>query len=81
MNIMEKRKDNEQFKLIFRDEYFPEGSILNTPDKDILLKVIFRPKVHYSKWYWKILIYITFKLFFNIKCTHVVEVIDCSLKV
>lgn len=39
------------------------------------LEIITTPKIHYLKWYWKVLNFLTFRRFFNIVYTYTVKLI------
>jgi hypothetical protein len=68
-------KENEPFELLLDHHWFRKGDILNQ-DENISLKVLSEPKKYYNKWYWKILNFITFKIWFNYKVTYTVKIIE-----
>ena len=64
-------KEKRRFKILLYPEYFKRREVLLIKGGPI--RVISTPKRHYSKWYYKLLNVITFKLFFNYRETYIVE--------
>lgn len=65
---------SQKFEVLFHDNWHSKGEILMTPNNK-KIEVLSETTLHYSKWYWKILNFITFKLFFNVRYTYI-----CKLK-
>lgn len=56
------------------DRDWPEvGDILTCRGHD--LRVLETPTPYYNKWYWRLLNWLTFRLFFNVKETYKLEVL------
>ena len=66
-------KDQTSFKLYLDKEFFNTKDILVTSNKKEV-EVISEPTLHYGKWYWKILNFLTFKLFFNIEYAYICKI-------
>lgn len=64
---------NQKFELLLDKSWFNKKDILESSGQK--LEVIDTPKIHYNKWYWRILNFLTFKLFFNVKYTYTVKAI------
>lgn len=67
-------QENQKFELLLQSNWFNKRNILESSGQK--LEVIDIPKTHYNKWYWKILNFLTFKLFFNVKYTYTVKIIE-----
>ena len=57
----------------FAEDLFSKNEIIET--QSYKAKVISIPKNHYSKWYWRILHFITFKLLFEARITYKLKLI------
>lgn len=64
---------NQKFELLLDKSWFNKKDILESSGQK--LEVIDTPKIHYNKWYWRILNFLTFRLFFNVKYTYTVKAI------
>lgn len=64
----------EKFELIFDRVHFEKGDILKY-EEGREMEAIGTPKLHYCKWYWRVLNFLTFKKFFNAKYSHTVRLI------
>lgn len=64
---------DKKFELLLDSNWFNNKDILEYCGQK--LEVIDTPKKHYSKWYWRILNFLTFRLFFNVKYTYTVKII------
>ncbi len=64
---------DKKFELLLDSNWFNKKDILESSGQK--LEIIDTPKTHYNKWYWRILNFLTFKLFFNVKYTYTVKII------
>ena len=65
----------EKFEIFIDASYFKKGEILKGTE-ETFLEVLSTPTIHYSKWYWRILNFLTFKKWFNVKYTYTVKMIE-----
>ena len=61
------------FKLRLDKYSFKKGEMFKSGLYE--LKIITTPKIYYSKWYWRVLNFLTFRIFFNAVYTYTVKLI------
>ena len=64
-------KYKETFEIFLKEEYFKND--IFTQNNVVEVEIIDTPKLHYDKWYYRILNILTFKIFFNKKHTYTVK--------
>ena len=70
-------KDKETVTLVLREDYFPQGTLLNAPDgfESMTAKVVSDPKKMYGQWYFRLLNKMTLGYFFNLRYSYEIKMI------
>lgn len=66
-----------KFEINFYADWIQKGGILQTDGNydGVKVEVLSTPTLHYQKWYWRVLNFITFGQLFNVKYTYTVKII------
>ena len=67
-------KSNSVFQIKFEETWVKQKDIIENLN-NTKLEILDNPKQHYNKWYWKVLNWLTFKLFFNVSYTYTVKIL------
>lgn len=63
-------KDKHTFEIKFSENWMKKGEILSASNNQ-KVEIVSEPTPHYNKWLWKMLNFLTFKFFFNVRYTYI----------
>ena len=70
-------KKGYKFEMNFNEDWLEKDDIVQTNGNydGVEVIIVSTPTLYYKKWYWRILNFITFGFFFNVKYTYTVKII------